>query len=43
MRRKTRRLDKETKDVLKDYSQNNEMKEEILISRRDTLAVEFHM
>jgi len=43
MRRKTRRLDKETKDVLEDYSQNNEMKEEILISRRDTLVVEFHM
>lgn len=38
--REARRLDKEIKEVLEDYSQDNEMKIKLLIGRRVTLAEE---
>ncbi|KAK5646864.1 hypothetical protein RI129_005328 [Pyrocoelia pectoralis] len=38
MNREARRLDKEIKEVLDDYSQDNEKKEKLLIGRRVTLA-----
>lgn len=40
MNREARRLDKEIKDVLEDYSQDNEMKQKLLVGRRVTLAEE---
>ncbi|XP_070525267.1 dynamin-like GTPase OPA1, mitochondrial isoform X2 [Cardiocondyla obscurior] len=40
MNREARRLDKEIKEVLEDYSQNNEIKEILLTGRRVTLAEE---
>lgn len=40
MNREARRLDKEIKEVLEDYSQDNEKKETLLTGRRVTLAEE---
>lgn len=40
MNREARRLDKEIKEVLEDYSQDTEMKQKLLIGRRVTLAEE---
>lgn len=40
MNREARRLDKEIKDVLEDYSQDNSVKVELLTGRRVTLAEE---
>lgn len=40
MNREARRLDKEIKDVLEDYSQDHSVKVELLTGRRVTLAEE---
>ena len=40
MNREARRLDKEIKDVLEDYSQDNEKKQSLLTGKRVNLAEE---
>lgn len=43
MNREARRLEREIKDVLEDYSQDNKIKKELLIGRRVKLAEELSM
>jgi len=43
MNREAWRLEKEIREVLEDYSRNEEMKEELLTGRRVTLAEELSM
>lgn len=43
MNREARRLEREIKDVLEDYSQNNKIKKELLTGKRVKLAEELSM